>query len=267
MAGGIFAAAQKISDGPRSGHEPRILQQDAERLLALANDARAAAGAGELKSDSALAAAAMQHCLRMAREEAISHRYAGEADLTDRAGQAGAHFSIVAENIAAGSDPTDPLEFQDGWMRSAGHRANLLNRALDSVGIAVVAGHGVVDVVADYARAVPFLNQTQVESGFAQMLRTKGLSIRRNNGDARTYCNLPEGGKSPYLDSQPQYRMHWQNSDVSHLPEALLDQIEAQNYREAAVGSCSPQDVNGQFTVYRVAVLLYVPAPGLRRLY
>ena len=147
-------------------------------------------------------------------------------------------------------------------MHSPGHRANLLSHEVDSVGIAVVASHGVTYVVADYSRAVPYLSQTQIEAAFAKMLRARGVSIRKNNRDARTYCALPEGGRSPRLDGEPQYRMRWQNADVTAPPQELLDRIAAQGYREAAVGSCPAQNTGGEFTVYRVAVLLYSPAPN-----
>jgi len=43
---------------------------------------------GTLQWDPALAAAAQQHCLRMAQDGSISHRYNGEPELTDRAGNA-----------------------------------------------------------------------------------------------------------------------------------------------------------------------------------
>jgi hypothetical protein len=226
-------------------------------LLVLANQARAADGAAPLKWDPALADAALQHCLRMAAEGPISHRYQGEQDLVDRAGQAGAHFSTVEENIAAGTAPTDPLEFNGDWLRSPGHRANLLNREVDSVGIAVVVRHEVTYAVADYARAVPVFTSAEVEASFASLLRSRGISILNHQRDARAYCSLTDGGRSPQFENQPRYRMKWQNPDVAHLPQQLLDQLAAGHYRMAAVGSCPPQGVEGQFTVYRVAVLLY----------
>ena len=41
------------------------------------------------------------------------------------------------------------------------------------------------------------------------------------------------------------------------VQEGVLSQITAGHYRAAEVGSCAPQDVEGQFTLYRVAVLFY----------
>jgi hypothetical protein len=51
--------------------------------------------------------------------------------------------------------------------------------------------------------------------------------------------------------------MLWQESDLTHLPQQLQDRIASGHYRQAAVGSCPAQDVEGSFTAYRVAVLLY----------
>jgi hypothetical protein len=51
--------------------------------------------------------------------------------------------------------------------------------------------------------------------------------------------------------------MRWQNADLSVLPGALEERLASRLYRKAAVGSCAPQNVEGDFTVFRVAVLLY----------
>src|ERR1039457_1698952 len=112
----------------------------------------------------------------MAAEGPISHRYNGEPDLTSRAGQAGAHFSLIEENIAVGSYPAT---IHQRWMESPGHRSNLLNPQVDRVGIAVVAANGVIYAVADYARVVQVLNPTQVEAAIAALLRPRGLLDRK----------------------------------------------------------------------------------------
>src|SRR5271157_3342015 len=76
------------------------IQQEAWQLVQLANQARAQAGAGPLKWDPALALAARQHCLRMAADHSISHQYPNEPEFSARAAEAGAHFSMIEENVA-----------------------------------------------------------------------------------------------------------------------------------------------------------------------
>src|ERR1700692_4397230 len=124
----------------------------AGQLFAMGNHARAEAGAAPLAWDPALAAAARKHCERMVAEGAISHRYGGELDLSERASVAGAHFGLIEENIAVGSYPA---QIHEGWMNSPGHRKNLLNPAVDHVGIAVVTRGGEMYAVPDFERGVP----------------------------------------------------------------------------------------------------------------
>jgi len=226
----------------------------AEQLFAMANATRAQEGRGRLVWDEALAQAALKHCIRMAAEGPIAHRYGGEPDLTARAGEAGAHFSLIEENIAVGSYPGT---IHQGWLNSPGHRANLLNADIDHVGIAVVAAQGVLFAVADYARAVPVLSQTQVESTVGALLHAKGVTVRHDNIDARAACRLDHGLPTLAGTSSPEFVMRWQDANLDQLPPRLLESLASGRYRQAEVGSCPPRNTEGAFTVYRVAVLLY----------
>jgi hypothetical protein len=51
--------------------------------------------------------------------------------------------------------------------------------------------------------------------------------------------------------------MRWQDSALKELPRPLTEQLASGQYHRAAVGSCPAQGVEGDFTAYRVAVLLY----------
>jgi hypothetical protein len=57
--------------------------------------------------------------------------------------------------------------------------------------------------------------------------------------------------------ARPSWMIRWQNSDLSHLPRDLVNQLQSGKYRQAAIGSCPAQGDGGTFTSYRVAVLLY----------
>ena len=89
---------------------------------------------------------------RTARQAALKHCHAdgcggprfrtgitGELDLTERRGTAGAHFSLIEENIAVGSYPA---KIHEAWMESTGHERNLLNPEVDRIGVAVVSAQG-----------------------------------------------------------------------------------------------------------------------------
>ncbi len=250
LAAAVVLAQSRLAQPPQAAGQGSI-QPEARQIVELTNEARAAQGAGPLKWDPALAAAARQHCLRMAAEGPISHRYGGEPDVSERAGEAGAHFSLIEENVAIG--PT-PAAIHDAWMRSPGHRTNLLNPVVDRVGLAVVASRGVLYAVADYARAVPVLTQAQVEAAISNLVRASGVTILRDPTAAREYCAQSKGTRG---SNRPGYLILWEKADLTRLPHQLLDRIASGQYRQAAVGSCPTQDVEGSFTAYRMAVLLY----------
>jgi hypothetical protein len=242
---GLSVAAQQ-GTGPQPAK--------AEQLFAMANSTREHEGRGRLSWDQSLADAAMKHCMRMAVEGPISHRYSGEPDLTTRAADAGAHFSLIEENIAVGSYPGS---IHQGWLDSPGHRANLLNADIDRIGIAVIASRGVLFAVADYARAVPVLTQSQVEAQVGSLLRGHGISLVRDTTDARSACRLDKGLPTLAGANTPEFVMRWQDANLDQLPPRLVESLASGRYRHAAVGSCPPRGAEGTFTVYRVAVLLY----------
>jgi hypothetical protein len=226
----------------------------AEQLFALANQSRAQAGADSLKWDRALAEAAMRHCQRMAQEGPISHRYGGEADLTERAAAAGAHFGLIEENIAAGDYAS---QIHQGWLNSPGHRRNLLNPEVDRVGIAVIEARGVLYAVADYSRGVQALSPAQVEEKIGYLLHATGVMVLQDTSEARAACRLDRGFPNVPGGSAPQFVMRWQGADLEHLPQDLESRARSGRYRTAAVGSCPARGDVGGFTAYRLAVLLY----------
>lgn len=246
------ARGQHSSSGSddRSGN----LQAASKQILALANQARAQAGAPPLVWDPALAAAARMHCERMVAEGPIAHRYGGEADLSERASIAGAHFSLIEENVALGAYPA---QIHDGWMNSPGHRRNLLNPEVDRVGISVIASRGNLYAVADYSKGVALLNRTQIEAKVSELVRMSGLALRSDPRDARAACELDRGLPSALTAKQPGFIMRWQSADLGRLPQQLVDRMGTREYHLASVGACTPQGDQTQFTQYRVAVLLY----------
>jgi len=252
LAAGVMGLGSNVAlaaQGQQAGQAGSSIPAAAQQLFKLANEARAAAGVGPLKWDSALAAGALLHCERMVAEGPIAHRYGGEPDLTIRAQNAGAHFSLIAENVALGSHIAS---IHQGWLDSPGHRANLLNPQVDSVGIAVVAGGGVLYAVADYARMVPVLTREEVEGSVAGLIRPYGMFIVRDPADARAYCAT--GARDT---SRASFLMVWENPDISVLPHDLGVRVASGNYHSAVVGACAPHESESGFSSYRVAVILY----------
>jgi hypothetical protein len=192
--------------------------------------------------------------MRMAADGSISHQYAGEPDVSARAAQTGAHFSLIEENVALA--PT-PAAIHNAWMHSPGHRANLLNPQVDHVGVAVVAGRDGLYAVADYERAVPVLTQSQQESEVAGLVKANGVAILPDHTLARASCAAEGAMPHPTSGPKPHFAMYWEGTQLTQLPKNLADALASGEYQRAAVGSCPAQGQEGTFTAYRVAVLLY----------
>ena len=248
----VFAQAQYDPDRQfTNGVDHR---EEAEQLFALANQARQAAGLGPLEWDQSLAAAAFYHCKWMVQAGQIAHRYNGEPDLKQRAADRGARFGTIEENVAVGT--TAPV-IHDAWMKSPGHRANLLSPAVDRVGIAVIASRGMLFAVTDFAHEVPSLTAEQVEARVAELVRVSGTAIENDPTVARAACATTSGFPRNAAGVEPRFIERWQSADLDKLPQVLVEHLGTGKYHSAAIGSCQATVSEGSFTAYRVAVLLY----------
>ena len=98
----------------------------------LTNLERAKAGCGALRVDSRLAAAAQAHSRDMVDRDYFSHTSPDGKGPGDRATAAG-YQRWSGENIAAGYGT--PAAVVQGWMNSAGHKANILNCQSKATGV------------------------------------------------------------------------------------------------------------------------------------
>jgi uncharacterized protein YkwD len=261
-------------------------------LFDAANRERAAQGLGQLRWDEALANAARNHALLMAQRNILSHQFAGESALQDRARVAGARFTEIAENVAEG--PSADV-IHAGWMHSPPHRANLLDPELTAVGIAVVGtatrdgtglvgnGAGILFAVEDFSQSVANLSFADQERQVAAVLAVRGLQIITSNvqlvssglngsngsangnggaagvnaiggsEDARKTCEMDRG----WAGNRPGLVVRYETGDLTRLPEDLEQKIGSGQYRAAAVGACEAAGSSRGFTRFRVAVLLY----------
>src|SRR5580692_9921589 len=206
---------------------------EARQLMEATNADRAQHGLGPLKWDPALARAAQR-----------------EAELETRVGQEGAHFHVVAENLAAAATP-DALEAE--WMQSPGHRANILDPRLNEIGVGLVRQGGYLWAVEDFSASVATLGSSQIESAIGQLLTERGLEPARDVAAARETCAMDHGAAGGL---RPKFIMRWEASDLNRLPDVLEQKISTGRYRTAAVGSCNGGSEGG-FTTYHLAVLLF----------
>lgn len=107
--------------------------REVEQILERTNAARARAELPPLKLNPLLSRAAQKHTEDMARQQKMDHLL-GDKTPADRARAAGYQFSYLGENIAWGMAPADVVSV---WLKSKGHRANILNANYTEIGIGV----------------------------------------------------------------------------------------------------------------------------------
>ena len=85
-----------------------------------------------------------------AGSQITQHAFEGESSLSARVKQAGVHFRWLSENVCEG--PT-PGFIHAQFMKSPAHRANVLDRDMDSIGIGVADHDGQLYAVEDFSQA------------------------------------------------------------------------------------------------------------------
>ena len=116
------------------------------RVLELVNEARAdPRRCGRKRFDAApplalselLQRAALEHARDMASRSSLSHAGSDGSTHAERATRAGYPWRVVGENIAAGQSTAEQVVA--GWLKSAGHCANLMDPDFSEMGVAFAA--------------------------------------------------------------------------------------------------------------------------------
>ena len=133
---GVVALASPAQAAPTVA-QLAALQNDIVRYT---NAQRAAHGCGAVRVDVKLAYAARVQSGYMARTGRFSHTGAGGSTFVARVTKAG-YAGALSENIAWGY--RSGAQVVAAWMKSPGHRANILNCKAKAVGVgAVFAANG-----------------------------------------------------------------------------------------------------------------------------
>lgn len=122
---------------------PETVCDEIERtIVGLCNQQRRQIGLPELEWDGQLAQAARGHSQDMAERNFFDHTspVRGKRDSQARVALAGSKFTLIGENLywASGHPPDRvPTLAMNNWMKSAGHRENILGGEYHHVGVGV----------------------------------------------------------------------------------------------------------------------------------
>ena len=115
-------------------------EPDERATLCLLNAERARRGLRPLRADATLRRAARRHARDMAEHDFFAHEAPDGSEPHERILRAGYRDPrLTGENLAKGErEAGAPSSIVDGWMHSPGHRANILRRGFEEIGIAVL---------------------------------------------------------------------------------------------------------------------------------
>ncbi len=139
--------ASKTRVCPNANSEPGDATEGqlAYSAVCLVNNERAKRGMTRLKINPKLSSAALKHNIDMVEKRYFEHVDQRGRDVFDRILGTGylrktANW-LVGENLAWGTaDLSTPRHIVRSWMRSPGHRANILKRRYREIGVGVTFG-------------------------------------------------------------------------------------------------------------------------------
>ena len=123
---------------PRNGTTANAFTTE---VVSLVNDFRKKEGLSMLKQDDTLAEAAMFKANDMAKNNYFDHHSPKHGSLTNIMKKFNISYSSVGENIAQGQ--RTPKEVVDAWMKSPGHRQNIMNPNFTHIGVGYVNAYWV----------------------------------------------------------------------------------------------------------------------------
>jgi uncharacterized protein YkwD len=152
---GALARGRSVPVGQSVDHKSQLI---ASLLFDFASEFRLAHGLAALRHDDCLTAAAYGHAVRMAETGEFAHTLSDGVDVGARIEMAGLRYSAVRENIAYWREAVSPQRIASrihvGWVKSPGHRENLLADDVTRLGVAVFPWSGGYYAVQDFATPV-----------------------------------------------------------------------------------------------------------------
>ena len=137
LVAGIVVGCGRDNNVPLPPTPAINVEQAQADLVKAHNDIRSSEGEAALVISDKLTAAAVAHSEDMAKGEFMSHRGSDWSSTATRINRTGYKWRAIAENVAG--DYRTVKAVMDAWMKSLGHRRNILGSYHD-IGVAVRIG-------------------------------------------------------------------------------------------------------------------------------
>ncbi len=130
----LCLVAAFVSAGGDTG-KPFKHTANEEKIFELTNAERKKEDVATLKLNAELSKIARAHSENMARQGKMAHDLDDKTPF-DRMRGAGFLYTYAGENVAKGTNVTLPA-IMDGWMKSEGHRKNILKTEFSDIGVGI----------------------------------------------------------------------------------------------------------------------------------
>jgi uncharacterized protein YkwD len=247
------------------GQEIIPTTQMEQQILDWTNQERAKVNAPPLKWNNRLALAARLHSDEMANHKELGHQLKGEPPFTQRLSERGAKFSGAAENVGYAESAE---ELQSGWMHSPGHRANLLNRVYNEMGVGIVRAGNRLWATTDFATGLQNLSSDDFEQAIEQQITSRRSSHRLGALKAthssqlrRVACSGDSSASAafaalPHRDTQAS-AFNFTTPTPNDLPANLVNKVLELPSGNYSIGACATKADDDGMSTYRVVVILY----------
>jgi uncharacterized protein YkwD len=190
--------------------------------LCLLNEERAANGIAPLRSQPTLEAAATSYAQSMVDQRFFAHVNPSGQTIDERLASyiTGTRSYTIGENLAWGQSVLGtPVATVNAWMRSPGHRENILNADFEEIGVGIVPGSpsgGPLDASATYATEFGF---REVAGGSSPThASAASVSIGVTPPKAKAQANAP--AKPKQLSAKTKRRISQQCHRVARRTKA-----------------------------------------------
>ncbi|MDD5542179.1 MAG: CAP domain-containing protein [Acidobacteriia bacterium] len=219
----------------------------ARQVFDLLNRERETAQLQKLNWNERAAGTALAHAVLLAKNKRLSHQFAGESGVPERLGHSGVRFISSGENLAL---VDDVIEANVALMNSPGHRANILNRDYNAVGIGVVQRNGRMYVAEDFVHSVPVYSEKEfleaVVGAFNRARDASGKTSVEVRGDLRLHNSACASVGIPTLVSTNLAGalevVVFTLSEPHELPERLARQASDAMLKRMNIGVCFRPD-------------------------
>jgi len=238
-------------------------------LVERINHSRKRSGLPKLDLSTELRDAARAHAVEMAKRAQVTHRFPQEAGLRPRVAATGLGFDFVAENVGRAGDAE---LMHEGFLRSPGHRENILEARVNAVGVGAVRVGDDLFVTENFAHVVPDYEPKQVEKlvarGIAELreqARLPSLSRSDSRSPREQACDMARRDSVRFTrPAAPRQAgtlrtIAYATADPALLPEALRQMAATKRPESFSVGACSARTASYPAGAYWVVVVFYFP--------